>query len=218
MSATLLIAAHGTTSAAGVATTRALAGAVAASRPEQRVELCFLDVLAPRLEQALDGLDDVVIVPLLLSAGYHVTTDIPRIMAGRSAVRVARHLGPDPAVIRAVADRLAAAEDGRQPASTVLAVVSSSRESARAEIEDARAALESLLGRPVALLPLGGDLSERLDGLPGPIAVASYLLAEGTFQGALATSIADRGVVAAPIGVHPLLVQLVWDRFDETVH
>src|SRR4051794_1202101 len=107
MDATLLIAAHGTASLAGLATTRSLVDAVAAARPGLQVELCFLDVCSPRLADALDQLDgDVIVVPLLLSAGYHVSTDIPRVVSGRDSVSVARHLGPDPLIIEAVADRL----------------------------------------------------------------------------------------------------------------
>ena len=88
MTATLLVAAHGTRSAAGTATTRALVEAIAAQRPSVRVELCFLDVASPSLAEALDTLADVdvVIVPLLLSAGYHVRTDIPAVIAGRDRV------------------------------------------------------------------------------------------------------------------------------------
>ena len=114
-----------------------------AARPGLAVELCFLDVAAPSLRESLDQLaGDVVVVPLLLSAGYHVTTDIPAIVAGRGSVRVTRHLGPDEAIIDAVADRLR--EAGASAArSTVLAVVSSTRESAQVEIDTARGRLEA---------------------------------------------------------------------------
>ena len=49
----------------------------------------------------------------------------------------------------------------------------------------------------------------------GPLAVASYLLAEGDFLDALRDRVGDRGVVADPIGVHPGVVDLVWARYDE---
>ena len=211
MRATLLIAAHGTRSPSGSATTAALAAAVAAARPDVDVSLCFLDVAEPTLASALDELSDrpVVVVPLLLSAGFHVRTDIPAIVAGRPHVRVARHLGPDPALVPALAQRLD--EAGGAAGATLLAAIASSRSSARAEVDVAATLLAAELGREVTVLPLGGE-----PAVPdGPVAVAVYLLAEGGFLSALRESVAGRGVVAAPIGVHPALVSLVWTRYDE---
>lgn len=217
MTATLLIAAHGTASPVGAATTHAIAAAVASARPELVVSLCFLDVVGPRLSEALDSLDgDVVVVPLLLSAGYHVTTDIPSIVAGRVGVRVAAHLGPDAMVVEAVADRLTDA-GGERAATTVMAVVASTRASAQAEVETARSALANRLGRSVALLPLSADLRDAVAALPAPIAVAAYLLAEGTFLNGLRDCVGSRGVIAAPIGAHPRLVDLVLARFDDAL-
>src|SRR5690242_14973801 len=130
----LVIAAHGTRSSVGLETLARLARAVMQERRGLRVVLCFLDVLQPSLGEVLDALDgeDVVVVPVLLAAGYHVTTDIPRIVAGRASVRVAGHLGPDPLVLDAVAARLAEVSAGAR--TTLLAAVGSSRESARTEV------------------------------------------------------------------------------------
>jgi sirohydrochlorin ferrochelatase len=207
----LLIAAHGTRSAVGSATTAALAAAVQAARPETPVALCFLDVAEPSLVAALDRLGDsaVVVVPLLLSAGYHVETDIPAVAAGRANVRVARHLGPDPVVIDAVAQRLH--EAGAHTGPVLLAAVPSSRPSAQGEVDLAAARLAARLGRPVTVLPLGAETD-----VPDPApAIATYLLAEGGFLDGLRARMSGRGVVAAPIGVHPALVELVWERCDE---
>jgi sirohydrochlorin ferrochelatase len=210
--ATLLIAAHGTRSAAGSATVAALAKAIAAARPHVPVSLCFLDVAEPSLATALDSLAGrpVVVVPLLLSAGYHVTTDIPAVVAGRQQVRVARHLGPDPAVIDALADRLA--EAGGEDEPVFLAAIASSRSSARAEVEQAAAALAERLARPVRVLGLGDD---RLTDTQPRCRVSTYLLAEGGFLDQLRADAAGDAVVAAPIGVHPAVVSLTWTRYDE---
>jgi sirohydrochlorin ferrochelatase len=228
VTAALLVAAHGTRSPEGTATTQAFVAAVARARPDVPVSLGFLDVAAPSLRDALHATDarPVIVVPLLLSAGYHVTVDIPAVVAGRADVRVARHLGPDPAVIAAVADRLAearSAERGRAvPArsaerDTVLAAIASSRASGRAELDEAAGLLGDRLGRPVSVLPLGEDLAARVTALPRPTDVAVYLLAEGGFLAALRTATTRAGVVAEPIGVHPAVVSLVWDRFDEAL-
>lgn len=217
MTATLLVAAHGTRSIAGSATTRALASAVAADRPDVAVSLCFLDVSRPSLAGALDALGaaPVVVVPLLLSAGYHVHTDIPAVVSGRPGVRVARHLGPDPLVLDAVADRLDEARGERSAATTVLAAIRSSLDSARAEVDAAAAALAQRIGREVTVLPLAADVT--LDGFPAPVEVAAYLLAEGDFLDGLRAAAAGRVVVADPLGTHPALVRLIWSRYDEAV-
>jgi sirohydrochlorin ferrochelatase len=217
MTATLLIAAHGTASAAGSATTRALVDAIATRRPGLHVELCFLDVARPTLAEALDALDgEVVVVPLLLSAGYHVTTDIPEIVSGRPGVRVARHLGPDPLIIGAVAERLTEARGTTVTRSTALAAISSSRSSALWEVEAARAALAVTLGRDVTLVPLGPSTHASLDVLPAPVEVAVYLLAEGTFLTELRATATAHAVVAEPLGVHDALIDVTLARYDET--
>src|SRR4051812_42119016 len=91
----LLAVAHGTASPAGARTTTRLVDAVRAARPDVAVQLCFLDVVDPRLPAALAGLGDAtaVVVPVLLSTGYHVRADIPAAVADHPSVRVARHLG-----------------------------------------------------------------------------------------------------------------------------
>jgi len=218
MAAILLVAAHGTRSESGSATTRALVDAVAAARPDLQVELCFLDVASPSLRDALDSLDDdVVVVPLLLSSGYHVETDIPAVVAGRDTVRVSRHLGPHPLILQAIAERLAEARSAVPAAATFLAAVPSSQETARAEVAQAASGLSLIIGRPVAVLPLGASAAETLEASAKPVEIASYLLAEGAFLQDLRGAAVDVGVVAEPIGVHPALVELVLARYEETV-
>jgi sirohydrochlorin ferrochelatase len=215
MAATCLLAAHGTRSPAGTATSRALLAAVAAARPHVAVRLCFLDVAAPSLAEALDDLDgtDVVVVPLLLSAGYHVTADIPAVVHGHDRARVARHLGPDPAVVEALVRRLAEAGGTGASGTTALAAIASSRASANDEVATAADGLSRRLGRPVRVLPLDGAVGPALAALPQPVEVAVYLLAEGGFLDVLHAG--GAAVVAAPIGVHPAVVDLVWSRYDE---
>jgi sirohydrochlorin ferrochelatase len=215
MTATLLVAAHGTASATGSATTRALVTALASARPSMPVELCFLDVAAPSLADALNSLEGaVVVVPLLLSAGYHVETDIPAITAGRSGVRVAAHLGPHPLVLQAVAERLTEARGSVIAATTLLAAVPSARSTAQAEVQRAADGLATMLGRPVQVLTLGGGAISVLESALKPVEIASYLLAEGRFLDDLSAAAVDLAVVAEPIGVHPALIELILARYD----
>jgi sirohydrochlorin ferrochelatase len=140
-----------------------------------------------------------------------VHTDLPAIVAGRPQVHVARHLGPDPTLVRAVAERLSEAGGDSPDGSVLMAAIASSRSSARAEVDLASGLLAAELGREVVVLALGGEPEFP----SGPFAVAAYLLAEGGFLATLRENVGRRGVVAAPIGVHPALVSLVWARYDE---
>jgi sirohydrochlorin ferrochelatase len=215
--AVLLLTAHGTASASGSATTAALHQAIRAARPGQPTELCFLDVVGPSLSEALDALRGraAIVVPLLLSAGYHVQTDIPTVVTGRSDVRVARPLGPDRLLVTALADRLAAARGSSVPHSTVLVGVGSSRPDAADDIAVTARLLSEHLGRHVHTATLSADLRSQLTQLEPPVEIATYLLAGGEFLGAIRQSAADISTVAEPIGVHPALVQLVLERYDE---
>lgn len=209
----LLIAAHGTESATGSATTAALVDAVAAAAPDVQVGLCFLDVVGPSLADALAGGDAsgarTVVVPLLLSTGYHVQADIPAVVRDRAHVRIAAHLGPDPAIISALADRLGAST----AAATVLVGVGSSRPEARPELETAGRLLAERLGRPVTAMTLFEDVRGTLQRRPQPVQVATYLLAEGEFYTRLCAAADGLAPVAPPIGAHPDLVRLVLDRY-----
>jgi sirohydrochlorin ferrochelatase len=207
----LLVVAHGTASGEGSATTARLVAAIAAARPSVPVALCYLAVAAPRLPDALDDTPTVV-VPLLLSTGYHVQSDIPAAVAGRPATIVARHLGPHPLLADALADRLP--PDAR---STALVAAGSTRPEAAAELAAAADLLAARLGTPVAALTLGAQLRPALAALPAPARVATYLLAEGQFATALREAAAGVAAVAEPLGAHPKLVELVWTRYDDAL-
>jgi sirohydrochlorin ferrochelatase len=215
---TLLVAAHGTASPAGSATTAALVAAIAAARPDVAVSLCFLDVATPRLADALVAHSGpTVVVPLLLSAGFHVLTDIPSVVAGHSDVRVARHLGPDPLVVDALAARLALVRGPAPVATTVLVWAGSSNPAAAADVAQVAQRLGERLGRAVSVLTLGADVRAALSGVAAPVEVATYLLAEGQFADNVRAAAEGLATVSDPIGVHPALVALVLARYDEAV-
>lgn len=216
MRPTLLAAVHGTRSPAGQATTRALISRVRGVRPGLTVDLSFLDVLEPRLTSRLSSPDGpVVVVPVLLSAGYHVHEDIPA-AAGRAVV--ARHLGPDRVLSHVLAARLAAA--GGDAADTVALVASpSTRSSAARDLATAAADLAAVLDRTVQPLTVGATLPDSLAALPGRVAIATYLLSEGHFFDALAAAASDVGAVAVaePLGAHPAIAELIVTRYDEAL-
>ncbi|MFN2519345.1 MAG: sirohydrochlorin chelatase [Jatrophihabitantaceae bacterium] len=218
---TLLVAAHGTVSSAGSATTAALLNAITAARPDVPAALCFLDVARPRLIETLAAHPEpTVIVPLLLSAGFHVLEDIPAVVSGHPLVRVARHLGPDPLVIEVLVDRLAAVRRTGRVGTTVLVGAGSSHPAGAEDLAYAGQLLATRLGRPVPVLTLGQDVRAALVRAAAPVEVATYLLAPGHFLDnlrAAAVAAGSKVTVAEPIGVHPALVTLVLARYDEVL-
>ena len=114
----LLLAAHGTRDAAGVAAFRALAGRVGrlAAADGIRVAGGFIELSAPALREAVADLaaapGPIVTIPLMLSAAGHAKGDIPAALAREHARHPAvsfiygRPLGPHPALIDLLARRV----------------------------------------------------------------------------------------------------------------
>ncbi|WP_414172638.1 sirohydrochlorin chelatase [Clavibacter tessellarius] len=193
-SAALVAASHGTSDPAGRRAVAGLVQAVRERRPDLRVEDAHVDVQQPDVPAAMEGLADadraVVVVPLLLSAGYHVHVDLAEAAAEAAPreVRVAGALGPDPRLATVLARRLRAAglADGDR---VVLAAAGSSDAGAVADCHAVGAMLAAEtrprrgrvvhLRRPAARAR-GGD--GRAGGAPGSrVVVATYLLAPGYF-------------------------------------
>ena len=76
----------------------------------------------------------VVVVPLLLTSGYHARVDIPAMLLGIEGVVVTEPLGPDPAIARALIRRLeaAGADDGED---VVLGAAGSADQAALRDVE-----------------------------------------------------------------------------------
>lgn len=222
MSPVLLAVAHGSRDPAAQECVRSLTGRVAALARGTRVRTAFVQNAKPSLAEglagaaALGGADGVVVVPLLLSSGYHLSSDIAG--AARTAgVPVAGPLGPDPRLTGALADRLAeAGAPGDVP--VVLAAAGSRDLRALADTRRQAAMLAAHRGTPVvaafasAARPTVGEAVAVLASLTRqPVAVAAYLLAPGLFHDRLRLG-ADRWV-SAPIGDHPAVAELVLGSF-----
>ena len=214
----LVLVTHGTRSDTGLRTTRELCDAVAAARPGSDVALCYLDVAEPTLADVLAAdARPAVVVPALLSTGYHVQFDIPAAIDGRPDTLLARHLGPHPLLVDAMLDRLdPAGPAADEPAvTTVLVGAGSTRPEAHTELAAVAAMVGARTGGDVAVLTMADDLPTALAAFPRPLQVVTYLLAEGQFTSTLQAAAGAGTRVGAPIGVHPALVELVWARFDE---
>lgn len=219
--AELVLVAHGTRSRVGVETVAALSNAVAAR--VGAVRTAFVDVLGPSPAEVLRDMKDsvgaVVLIPAFLASGYHVHTDVPRgvIDSGHPRVTITRALGPHPALARVLEQRLR--ESGWRPGDTVvLAAAGSSDSRARHDVRRAAAMLSARVRCevPVAYIATGTPtVPETVQRLRATgkrrVFVASYLLAPGLFHTRLAQAGAEG--VAAPLGVHPSIVDLVVARY-----
>jgi len=200
-------ASHGTSSPTGQAAVRGLVDAVAARLPAPVVR-CHVDVEQPSVPSALAAAPAgtrAVVVPLLLSAGYHVYVDLAE-AAAESPVptTVAGALGPDGRLAAVLARRLD--EAGWRPgASVVLAAAGSSDPRAVADCRRTGELLAARLGVPVTVGFLSAAEPRVADAVaavrreaPGsPVFAAPYLLAPGYFLDLVAAAGAD--VVAAPL-------------------
>lgn len=220
----LLAISHGTANPAGQAAIRALTDAVAARLPDVTVRLGHVDVQQPDVAASLATLpaeQPVVLVPLLLSAGYHVHVDLAEETADRDRLVITPALGPDERLVEVLATHLA--ELSPTPdAAIVLAVAGSSDERANEDCRTTGRLLAARLGRPVtvgflaAAEPRVGDAVAAAGASGHPVAVANYLMAPGYFHD-LAVRLADGAPVARPLldaaGPADALVDLVVDRY-----
>jgi sirohydrochlorin ferrochelatase len=214
----LVAVAHGTRDRAGVAEIERLAELARRARPDLEVRLCWLELAEPLLRDTLPGLaGPLVVAPLLLSTGYHVKTDLTMAVGRRPRTAVAAQLGPDPRITAAVLERLR--EAGGVPEAGVALFASGSSDPEAAE-NLAVAAAQFAQQAGCAVYPRFLTDRRWRDGLPPGVAVANYLLAPGFFNDRLASlGQTELGLerVAGPIGAHPAVAEVVWDRYDEAV-
>lgn len=221
----LLAISHGTGSPAGQAAVAALVSAVADRLSTVTVRLGHVDVQQPDVAASLAAIPSdqpIVIVPLLLSAGYHVRVDLIQQSAHRGDVTISPALGPDVRLVDVLAARLAALHP-EPDAAIVLAVAGSSDERANDDCRATATMLGERVGRDVHVGFLAAA-EPRLDAAvahareigAGSVAVANYLLAPGYFHD-LAVRLADGAPVARPLldddAPASALVDLVIDRF-----
>jgi sirohydrochlorin ferrochelatase len=201
----LVIAAHGSADPRFNDVVVSIAEQVRARRANLDVRVGFLDHGPPSIDEVVEA--NCVVVPLLLTSGFHVQADIP---SRTASATIAGAVGPDPLLAVALADRLHEARyDNTLP--LVLAAAGSSDESARDDARVMGAHLAARLGVEVLTAYLSAGEPKLADVRAE--AVSSYLLAPGAFHDLAVASRAS--VVSRPIGDHPVVAQLVLARYDE---
>ncbi|WP_269938429.1 sirohydrochlorin chelatase [Arthrobacter sp. HY1533] len=220
---TVMIAcAHGTNNPQGQECINQLRAEIARLRPGLEVLEAYVDVQEPALPGVVAALPEgvqAVVVPLLLTVGYHVQVDIAEAVASRPLTAAAAPLGPDPRLAKLLDERL-----GELPADwgIVLAAAGSSRPEAAEQVEVLAADLA--VRRPQRILAAYGASATpsvpeavaqlRASGVAG-VAIASYLLAPGYFHDQLSLAGADS--VAGPLLPATLLAELALEHFDTAV-
>lgn len=227
----LIAVSHGTADPSGQERIAALARAVRDRTPAE-VILTHVDVQDCRVHQVVAGLPEdrgAVVVPVLLSAGYHVKVDLREAARGRP---VAPALGPDEALVDVLVQRALAAGFVRGRHRVVLGAAGSTDAGAVRDCRTVARAVAARLGTEVTAAYLsaarpgvGPAVARARDQDPAAeVLVLSYLLAPGYFQSRLVTEAAAAGAAATtppllgesgpvPAGLAGLVVQ----RYRATV-
>ncbi|MBW8761380.1 MAG: cobalamin biosynthesis protein CbiX [Microbacterium sp.] len=211
----LLAVSHGTADVEGAAAIAALVAQVRSALPDVDVIEAFVDVQQPDAAELAPRLDGpLVIVPLLLSSGFHVHHDLHGIAKTRPSTVIADPMGPDPRLADVLAQRL---PEGQDP--VILAVAGSRDPRSLTDAEGMGALLEERLGRDVHLAYLAArqpDLPSALAEHPDAI-VSTYLLAQGYFFDLARRQAPDRALTMPLLDGGPVpqpLIDLVVARYE----
>ena len=110
----IVLFAHGARDPEWAAPFHQIRARLSASRPECRVELAFLEMMSPTLDEAVErlaaeGAVAITVFPLFMAQGGHLKQDLPRILDGirtrhpRVPIALEKALGDVPEVLEAIA-------------------------------------------------------------------------------------------------------------------
>ena len=218
MSASLLLAAHGSVDPRAAETIDEIVDGVRRRLPGIHVGVGYLDHAEPTVADALDALADggqVVVVPLLFAPGYHSEVDLPAIVTAMreqhpaADIRLAPPLGPHAALANALASQLGEAGLPPGAAATVILVAAGDPAPTASLLE----AATGLAVVPTSVDGLAATIAEARSAATDTVAVAPLLLAPGWFADRVHAEAKEADIVAAPLGAHPTVVGLVVDRY-----
>jgi sirohydrochlorin ferrochelatase len=229
-----MLVAHGSRDPRSVAVIESLVRRIAAARPGLPVAAAYLEHLGPRPAEVVGALTaggarTVVGVPLLLTAAYHGTVDVPAVVSdirhARPELRLATSpvLGPDDALLDALDERLddagVSGVDG-----LVLAAAGTRDEAARRGVAQvaARYGIRHRMPCVAAYATVAGDrtvsaaVARLRSGGARRIVVASYFLAPGVLHDRIVEPAGRAGALAVtrPFGATRAVAALVAARYD----
>lgn len=203
MTETIIACSHGTDHDGGRAAISALVQAIRREVHHRDVVAAYVDVQEPSIDEVVRATHGGrVIVPLLLSSGYHVNVDIARAAAHDHMVAAAPPLGPDWALAEIGVRRLL--EAGARSGDTIVLASAGSRDPrALDDVSKAAQLLSAVWGGPVHVGSIGGGdtpIAEAVDiarAYGHRVVISTYLLAPGNFDDRLAEAGAD--LVTSPL-------------------
>jgi sirohydrochlorin ferrochelatase len=198
-----VLAAHGSTDRRFADVIEALAALTRGLRPSLEVRIGYLEH-GPGLATVSDS--GCVVVPALLTSGFHVRSDIP---ARAEGAVIARPVGPDRRLTSLLVRRLADAGWQRERP-LVLVAAGSADPRALADVHQTARDLGDEVGMEVPATFLGNGEPRFVD--VEARAVASYLLAPGHFSDTVERHGAE--IVAAPLGADESIAEIILDRYD----
>lgn len=237
MTAPALVAlAHGSRDPRSTATITALTDLVATMRPDLRVEPAFLELASPSPSEVIDrlvadGVEEVVVVPLLLTQAYHAKVDVPSVVDAATRrhpglqVRATDVLGLESEFLDILDRRLRSAlSDARVRELDALVLAAAGSSDALANAAVARLArawgvrhhLPATAAFASTAPPAAGEAVRafRRDGRRH-IAVGSLFLAPGFLPSRAAELAVEAGAVAVsdPLGADPAIARVVLARY-----
>lgn len=221
----LVAVAHGTRDPAGPNVIARLLADVRRRLPDVDVVTAWAELVEPGLGDVMSAMTrPSVVVPLFLSSGYHMMSDVPAGVAlSEASVHVTPPLGPDPLLARAMVARLRAV-GARFGDGVVLAAAGSTEAAGLRDVEQAASLLRAQWGPRVThacISASGPGIQNAAEHLRAngatTVRIAPYLLAPGRFSRQVAELAAAAGVtsVAPVLGSHPLLAELVVGRYRQ---
>ena len=235
----LLGVAHGSKDPDSQEVVEELLRRTAALRPGLRAQAAYVDNASPSIRRALDdlaaeGVDDVVVLPVLLTPASHSKTDVAasvqvgRLTHPRMRLRYGRPLGPHPVLVDVLARRLA--EAGADPEDPVVLVAGGALDPA-ANADVAHTARLLFEGRRFPSVDIAfastarPSVPEALGRLRAQganrVSVARYFLGPGFLPRLVekqARSVEGlEVVVTASLGASDSLAGLLAGRFDEAL-
>jgi sirohydrochlorin ferrochelatase len=213
---TVIACAHGTADPDGQLQIHALRRRISQLLgPDRTVLEASVDVQEPSLDEVVSALEPgrpAVILPLLLSTGFHTRVDMTKAAASHEGTSIAGPLGPDPRLAQALALRLREAglrRGGDEPLdAVVLAAAGSSVAQGSADVHAVARELRQLIPNPVVVgfgaaaqptVPVAVEQARALAAAEAGarVVAASYILASGYFHGVVGRSGAE--TVARPL-------------------
>lgn len=237
MAAPALVAlAHGSRDPRSAATVKALVDEVRALRPDLRIETAFLELSKPSFETVVAklvraGVEEIVVVPLLLTEAYHAKVDVPEAIAAAMErheglkVRATPVLGLETMFLEVLDQRLRDAlcdARVRELDGLVLAAAGTSDPLALQSIQrlarvwGAHHKLPVIPAYASASPPATGEAVRQLRAQGRRhIAVGSLILAPGKLYDRAAELALEAGAVAVsdPLGAHPEVARVVLARY-----